>query len=671
MAIIAPPRPVDSNLSSFGFAQSSFKIAVNNKAFKILIDKLYSDKIQSIIRELSTNAYDAHIMAGCPLRPFDVTLPTALNPVFTIRDYGVSLTHEMVMSVYVTLFDSSKDDSNEQVGAFGLGSKSPFSYTDSFSVTAYLDGLQRSYIVGYDNDGIPSITHISTKESTAEQGFEVSFPVQTDDVAYFRQAATNVYQYFDVKPNCGIEFPEQDLILGHSNWKLYKRYGYGREGNIVVRQGCVGYPVTDHDVTSKFSGLNARVVIDVPIGSVSVTPSRESISMDADTKKFLSAEADRINKEIVDVITSQFNAAPTLFDAMRIWSETNYIHYGLKLSAYMRPGMKKPIEIDGYMRFTGKERLPDIFEVDGHTLNTVKIFNFGALKNTTLVVDRGQKIPRRKLRLKNFDKHKNLYILENPTNKQLSRLIRWFGLEPHQVLSITSIPDVEVAQKISKAQGATSTPKTGITVCNLDNATSFKPDKDYEVPEKFYWLPIEAADSVIKFRVNTISLKIPKNEFSHSTRRMSDMFGITETPVLLLTKQARNRLDLSDDSRYDLVLSKKIQEASGEVREAWLAYNLINHYGSYAKYVFPEEYNLSERYKSYPHQTNWFKAVFREALYFFGDSLEEIRSKIEEVDEKYILLNTSNIYDPNREQAREAAVIEYIEFVNSKDKGNI
>ena len=43
---------------------NGFTIAQTSKMFKILSDSLYSDKIQAIIRELSTNANDAHISAG-------------------------------------------------------------------------------------------------------------------------------------------------------------------------------------------------------------------------------------------------------------------------------------------------------------------------------------------------------------------------------------------------------------------------------------------------------------------------------------------------------------------------------------------------------------------------------------------------------------------------------
>ena len=115
------------------------------KAFSILSSGLYANKIRAIIRELSTNAYDSHVAAGCADRPFEVHLPTSLEPWFSVRDYGVGLSHQQVVNIYTTYFESTKTGSNDFVGALGLGSKSPFSYTENFGVTAVQNGHMGVY----------------------------------------------------------------------------------------------------------------------------------------------------------------------------------------------------------------------------------------------------------------------------------------------------------------------------------------------------------------------------------------------------------------------------------------------------------------------------------------------------------------------------------------------
>ena len=132
-----------------GFAETaSFQIAASGKAFKGLIDGLYSRKIEAAIRELSTNALDAHVAAGNG-EPFEIHLPTHFEPTFYIRDYGTGMSHDLVMRRYRTMFDSTKDglnetdadtDPNSQVGMLGLGSKSFFAYTDTCTLTIWQDG---------------------------------------------------------------------------------------------------------------------------------------------------------------------------------------------------------------------------------------------------------------------------------------------------------------------------------------------------------------------------------------------------------------------------------------------------------------------------------------------------------------------------------------------------
>ena len=123
----------------------AFSIQFNAKMAKILSDGLYSDKIQSIVREIACNAVDSHVEAGYADRPIEVHLPTTWEPWFHVRDFGVGLDHNQVIGIYTVYGASTKTNSNEFIGQLGLGSKSPFSYVDAFDVTARKDGVERQY----------------------------------------------------------------------------------------------------------------------------------------------------------------------------------------------------------------------------------------------------------------------------------------------------------------------------------------------------------------------------------------------------------------------------------------------------------------------------------------------------------------------------------------------
>ena len=109
-----------------GLSSTSFQIKATSKAFQILTANLYSYKERSVVRELCANALDSHVQAGKADIPFKVTLPSKLDPNLTVEDFGIGLSKEEAIKLFSTIFESTKDQSNDQVGAFGLGSKSPF-----------------------------------------------------------------------------------------------------------------------------------------------------------------------------------------------------------------------------------------------------------------------------------------------------------------------------------------------------------------------------------------------------------------------------------------------------------------------------------------------------------------------------------------------------------------
>ena len=112
----------NTEITRDGVSESrGFAIKASAQAFRILSDGLYSDKVRAIIRELGSNAWDAHIEAGTTDRPFQVHLPNEIEPWYAIRDYGTGLSHDKVMGLYSTYFDSTKDSSNDFTGAMGLG----------------------------------------------------------------------------------------------------------------------------------------------------------------------------------------------------------------------------------------------------------------------------------------------------------------------------------------------------------------------------------------------------------------------------------------------------------------------------------------------------------------------------------------------------------------------
>ena len=64
---------------SSDFQSTNYKIEATAKAFSILSDGLYSNKIKAVVRELSTNAVDSVIEAKTFDRGYDVLLHDSLK----------------------------------------------------------------------------------------------------------------------------------------------------------------------------------------------------------------------------------------------------------------------------------------------------------------------------------------------------------------------------------------------------------------------------------------------------------------------------------------------------------------------------------------------------------------------------------------------------------------
>ena len=308
----------DNNIEKSGdFTTSNFKIEATAKAFKILSDGLYSNKIKAVVRELSTNAYDSHVDAGCREKPFEVQLPTRLDPTFSIRDYGTGLSYEDCMDLYTTYFRSNRTDSNDAVGCLGLGSKSPFAYADQFLVESFFNGTHYTFSSYQGDNGEPVFALLESQETSQPNGLKVTLAVKEDDCWDFEDEAKNIYQHFNVRPNVNldIEYQEREVLVNGNNWKIYKS---GYDNNVIMGQVC--YPI---DLDQFEYGTETYKLLDncngfeitVNIGDVDITPSRESLSYNNRTKENLFTILQEALAELSDNISKSVSDCDSLWEA--------------------------------------------------------------------------------------------------------------------------------------------------------------------------------------------------------------------------------------------------------------------------------------------------------------------------------------------------------------------
>lgn len=299
-------------------------IVVNAKAFDMLA-RQYSDPIKAILQELGANAADSHVRAGKQNIPFSVKLPNTLDPHLRIRDYGVGMTEDVVYDVYINYMKSDKTDTNSETGCFGIGSKTPLAYADQFNITTYNDGTMTMYALVKSEDGVPELNEFGSWSTEEDNGVEISFSVKEDDFDKFSDRAVQVYKYFNTRPevsgNGSFAYPERKDIISGDTWRISKG---GYNDNAVVVMGNVAYPVDvwqfDYDSKER-DFLHNNAVIEVPIGDLNVTPSREALEYNEHTLKGISRAIDRVMVEIADSIGVRFANANSWWQAKSIQRE--------------------------------------------------------------------------------------------------------------------------------------------------------------------------------------------------------------------------------------------------------------------------------------------------------------------------------------------------------------
>ncbi|VUF54595.1 Phage rIIA lysis inhibitor, partial [Escherichia phage T4_ev151] len=355
-----------------GSKSKAFSITASPKVFKILSSDLYTNKIRAVVRELITNMIDAHALNGNPEK-FIIQVPRRLDPRFVCRDFGPGMSDFDIQGddnspgLYNSYFSSSKAESNDFIGGFGLGSKSPFSYTDTFSITSYHKGEIRGYVAYMDGDG-PQIKPTFVKEMGPDDktGIEIVVPVEEKDFRNFAYEVSYIMRPFkDLAIINGLDreidyFPDFDDYYGVNP----ERYWPDRGGLYAIYGGIV-YPIDGVIRDRNWLSIRNEVnYIKFPMGSLDIAPSREALSLD-----------DRTRKNIIERV-KEFSEKAFNEDVKRFKESTSPRHTYREL---MKMGHSaRDYMISNSVKFTTKnlsyKKMQSMFEPDSKLCNAGVVY---------------------------------------------------------------------------------------------------------------------------------------------------------------------------------------------------------------------------------------------------------------------------------------------------------
>lgn len=302
------PTPTARHLQSKGVqAQGAFGISQNDTAhiMGILRDTLYTDRILAVLREYSANAWDANREAGRGDVPIKVHLPTLLDPTISIRDNGLGLSEEDIFHVYTQYGASTKRETNSVVGVLGIGSKSFFCYTDSFTVTSWYEGKKCIYIATLDDSDIGVMHKVHEEPCPLEEtGIEVKAAAKTQDIEEFHEKARMLFPFFSPRPEVNIDelyTPRTSYRYAHEfkNGAIYVPDGYYFKKECLARMGCISYKIDlSYIPEEKVFFSRFQTVLYLNIGEADIAANREELKYTEKTRTAILSRVKALVKEL-------------------------------------------------------------------------------------------------------------------------------------------------------------------------------------------------------------------------------------------------------------------------------------------------------------------------------------------------------------------------------------
>lgn len=311
--------------TTFTAQEDDVLMTLDQKSSNFLLSSLthlYSTPVLAALREYFSNAVDAHTDAPTEKKIRVDFLNTHKDgqKFLKVQDFGVGMDLEVMTKVYTQYGASTRRKNNKTRGGFGLGSKSGLAVSDYFYATSIQNGHMIEALILKDSEKDCSVVRILSQSETDEHsGTTVLIPINDlQQETLFNQAATELSLYNpdmyllndavnreSVHANSGwLDVADVDFSLGwykhvNTNERLFQYPEFASfeekmkliQRNTAIGIGGVYYPtlpsMSSVARTKEFQQLIEefykktmhadRVILNLPIGSVSLPPHRDSI----------------------------------------------------------------------------------------------------------------------------------------------------------------------------------------------------------------------------------------------------------------------------------------------------------------------------------------------------------------------------------------------------------
>lgn len=326
---------VENIAGDFGSTLAGLNASSLPVIFNLLSKGFYSNPIGSICREITSNCFDAHTEAGTD-DPVVVKYGSdAEGPHIIFKDVGVGISRMRMIKIYMNYFSSSKRKSQDLIGGFGLGSKTPLSYTDYFYITTIKNGKEYRYmynkgdsvptldclgdfeskIIGaniehriIDSDKLPVIKPRTVNwpigdDTDKRNGTEIRINLKDSyyDKNKFREQLMKQLCYFDNVWYHGWDIPNKYKIYETNLFKFRDTEQFSE--NMHICFGKVAYEINWEQIG--LETIKIPVGIKFQLGEIMPTPPREAIQYTDEVKVLIQKRVLQVKQWFIDKYNEQ------------------------------------------------------------------------------------------------------------------------------------------------------------------------------------------------------------------------------------------------------------------------------------------------------------------------------------------------------------------------------
>jgi len=298
-----------------------------NKAAKLqmlLSEGLYSDPITATIAELTNNGVDSIVASGKnPIEnPVVVSITKTTNDQyeFSVKDEGLGLDENEFTNVVMNYLESTKEDSNDFIGSWGLGSKSPLSLKRSYFFICRKEGVERKFMV-YQGEEFTEFDKIYEKSTNELNGVEVIVPIKDYyEAQEFVRKAKSKLAYYDTVILQIYGQIVQNTIFRSDDWQ-FSTQNTDNKLHFCLKDVYYSIDWSKLGITS----------IDIPISlkfdlsdGLIPSPSREYIIYNESSKTIILDKIKKVANWFVDKYNSEWKEYETLKDAWNFINKSDF-----------------------------------------------------------------------------------------------------------------------------------------------------------------------------------------------------------------------------------------------------------------------------------------------------------------------------------------------------------